>query len=105
MLIFQGRVKTFGSSIVTSYRSASGRDEELRGVKRSTTCSASLWKSPERENQVRSLKWLTSTTSVLPSQWPTEWPIHVSAGGGSTGSRGMGRLAPAKFKHNHTSFL
>src|ERR1700687_1812650 len=89
MFIFQGRVNTFESSIVTSYRNASG----LIGVKRSTTCSASLWKSPDRENHVRSLKWLTSTTSVLPSQWPTEWPIQVSAGGGSTGSRWMVRLA------------
>src|ERR1700693_1860182 len=100
MLIFQGRVKTFGSSIVTSYRSASGRDEELRGVKRSTTCSASLWKSPERENQVRSLKWLTSTTSVLPSQWPTEWPIHVSAGGRAPGSAGSVGRAPRRVSGN-----
>src|SRR5260370_41344233 len=95
MLIFQGRVKTFGSSMVASYRSASGRNEELTGVKLSTTCSASLWKSPERENQVRSLKWLTSTTNVLPFEWPTECPIQVSAGGGSTGSRLKAGFAPA----------
>src|ERR1700758_4902816 len=100
MLMFQGRVKTLGSSIVTSYRSASGRNEESTGVKRSTTWSASLWKSPERENQVRSLKWLTSTTSVLPSQWPTEWPIHVSAGGGAAGTRGKGGGGPGKLKKN-----
>ena len=35
MLIFQGRVKTFGSSIVASYIRVSA----LRGVKRSTTCN------------------------------------------------------------------
>src|SRR6516165_2018305 len=80
MAMRHGRVKTFGSSIVTSYQITSG---DL-GVKRSTRCSASLWKLPARSNQLRSLKLVTLTTSVSPSQWPTEWPIQVSSGGPST---------------------
>src|SRR6266478_3056005 len=64
MAIFHGRVKTLGSSIVTSYQMTSG-DINL---KRSVRCSASLWKSPARSSQPRSLKFVTSTTSVSPSQ-------------------------------------
>src|SRR4030095_6764883 len=74
MLIFHGRVNTFGSSTVTSYSMWSG---PVR-VKRSTRCSASLWKFPARSNHVSSLKCVTSTTSVLPSQRPRESPMYQS---------------------------
>ena len=47
------------------------------GVKRSTTCNASLWKCPAISNTLLSLLLATSTTSVLPSQWPRESPIHA----------------------------
>ena len=57
------------------------------GVKRSTRCSASLWKFPALSNQFLPLKCVTSTTSVSPSQRPTEWPMYVSSGGPSTLSR------------------
>src|SRR5215471_19178544 len=83
MAIRHGRVKTLGSSIVTSYQMTSG----VLNVKRSTRCSASLWKLPARSNQLLSLKFDTSTTSVSPSQCPTEWPIQVSSGGGATLSK------------------
>jgi hypothetical protein len=41
-------------------------------VKRSTTCSDAV----EFLNLMRSLKFVVSTTSVLPSQWPRESPLH-----------------------------
>ena len=63
------------------------------GVKRSIRCNASLWKFPALSNQFLPLKRVTSTTSVSPSQWPTEWPMYVSSGGASTLSRWMVRAA------------
>src|SRR6267142_540278 len=76
MLIFQGRVNTLGSSIVASYIKTSG----LMRVYRSTTCKASLWKFPALSNQVWSLRSVTSTTSVSPSQRPRDHPIQESVG-------------------------
>src|SRR6185436_12305011 len=90
-LVFQGRVNTFGSSMVASYIRWYG----LTGVYRSTTCSASLWKLPARSNQVWSLKLVTSTTSVSPSQCPRDHPIHVSLGLEPASSMWIVRVAPA----------
>ena len=45
------------------------------GVKRSSSRSASLWKLPARSNQFLPLNSVTSTTSVSPSQRPTECPM------------------------------
>jgi hypothetical protein len=78
MLIFHGREKTFGSSIVASYVRWLG----VTGVYRSVTWSSSLWKFPARSNQVWSLKSLTSTTSVSPSQRPRESPIQKASASG-----------------------
>ncbi len=49
-------------------------------MKRSTTCSFSLWKFPELSSQVSGTWLVTSITSVSPSQCPRECPIHMSAG-------------------------
>ena len=70
-------------------------DPGSTGVNRSTTWSASLWKLPARSNHVWSLKPVTSTTSVSPSQRPTDCPIQVSTGGGSAFPILMTRLALA----------
>ena len=47
---------------------------ESTGVKCSTRCSASLWKSPAVSNDVLSFRFVVSITSVSPSQRPTESP-------------------------------
>ena len=84
MLIFQGRLKTDGSSMMASYC----RWSRSVRVKRSMTCSLSLAKSPARSNHARPLNPATSTTSVSPSQRPLLVPIHVS----DTGSTGFPML-------------
>src|SRR6267142_3752005 len=91
MLIFHGRVNTFGSSMVASYIKWYG----LTGVYRSITCNASLWKLPALSNQVWSLKLETSTTSVSPSQCPRDHPIQVSLGLEPASSMWIVRVAPA----------
>ena len=67
-LAVQGRAHTVGSSTVTAYSSEFG---PVR-VQRSTMCrfSRDPWKS------VFGLKFVTSITRVLPSQWPRESPYH-----------------------------
>src|SRR5882757_1560505 len=64
----QGRVHTVGSSTVTAYSSVS---DPVR-VHRSTTCRFS--RDPMK--LVFRLKFVTSTTRVLPSQRPRESPYH-----------------------------
>src|SRR6202012_2720398 len=76
MLIFHGFENVSGSSIVASNIIVSG----LRGVKRSTTWSLLLWKSPARSNHESSLSPVTSTTRVSPSQCPFDQPIQLSTG-------------------------
>ena len=58
-----------GSSTVNRYSSVLA---SIR-VNRSTTCSCSV----EPRNRVLSVKFVVSTTSVSPSQRPTESPIHL----------------------------
>src|SRR5215831_1996503 len=89
MAMRQVRVKTVGSAIAASYQMTSGVSSE----KRSVILRASLWKVPARSSHVLSLNESTLTTSVSPSQWPTEWPIQVSDGGSSTLSRWIVRAA------------
>src|ERR1022692_586872 len=91
MPIFQGRENTFESSMVASYI----RISELRGVYRSTTCKASLWKFPALSNHVLSFKPVTSTTSVSPSQCPIDHLIQLSTGAGVGFPISMVRTAPA----------
>ena len=83
-------MNTFSSSSVASYCSASG----LIGVIRSTTLSATLWKLPALSSQVWSVNVLDSMTSVAPSQRPTELPMYVSIGGGSTAVMWIERVVP-----------
>src|ERR1700730_4076611 len=66
MLIFQGRVNTFESSIVASYHIASIAFGSPSGVKRSVTFSASLVKLPARGEQVPGLKPGAGGTKRLP---------------------------------------
>src|SRR5205814_472443 len=62
-------VSTFGSSIVASISSVFASTRRYR----STTCNASEWNDtrPSAYIHVSSVKFLTSTTNVSPSQWPT----------------------------------
>src|SRR5262249_40221758 len=62
--IVQGLGYTFGSSMVALYSQRSAATK----LQRSVTRIASLWKLPTWSNQVLSLWFFTSTTSVLPSQ-------------------------------------
>src|SRR2546427_12747778 len=67
-LTVHGFVHVDGSSIVTTYSSVFG---PVR-VQRSTRCKFS--RAPKKS--VLGLKFVTSMTSVLPSQWPRESPHH-----------------------------
>src|SRR6266705_2967183 len=67
-LAVHGRVHTVGSSMVTAYSSVVG---PVR-VQRSTRCKFSR----EPRKSVLGLKFVTSMTRVLPSQWPRESPYH-----------------------------
>ncbi len=60
---------------------------------RSVTRSASLWKLPDRSNQVFGVKRDTSATSVSPSHLPTECPMNASPGYVTTSSRWIVRSA------------
>src|SRR6266850_1136524 len=66
-----GFVNSLGSSMVTTYSIVFAST----GVKRSTVCKASLWMVPTMSYQVRPVKFVVSTTSVVPSQRPTESPM------------------------------
>src|SRR5215510_936304 len=81
-LAVHGRTHTVGSSTVTAYSSVVG---PVR-VQRSTTCrfSRDPWKS------VFALKFVTSTTSVLPSQRPRESPHHCRTCDGRWGRSVIG---------------
>src|ERR1700733_9617291 len=91
MLIFHGREKVLESSMVASYISVSA----LRGVYRSVTFRASLWKSPARSNQVWPFRFVTVTTRVSPSQCPFDQPIQLSTGASAGLSIFIDRTAPA----------
>src|SRR6266576_3023152 len=85
-----GRVHVWGSSIVYAYLIVVG----LTSVNRSVIFRFSVdpWKLVAG---VLSLKFLVSTTSVLPSQCPREMPSHVRtlAGGNGRPSNGMIRTS------------
>src|SRR5712692_2422744 len=67
-LTVHGFVHVVGSSTVTAYSSVFG---PVR-VKRSTRCKFSR----DPIVSVLGVKFVTSMTSVLPSQWPRESPHH-----------------------------
>src|SRR5438105_3510274 len=65
-LVVHGRVHVVGSSSVTTYSMVVG----LVRVQRSMMCRFSR----DPMNSFLPLKFVTSTTRVLPSQWPRESP-------------------------------
>src|SRR6476619_860467 len=87
-----GRVHVRGSSSVYSYLIVVG----FTSVKRSVIFRSSVdpWKLVAG---VLSLKFVVCTTSVLPSQWPREMPIHPRTFDGGIGRPSNGMIRTSEF--------